>query len=424
MSSMYPAYGGPPSRRCLRCGIPLSPDVVNCGRCGAYNAIPQPDGSINRAQSMTNASLPWGGEQIRQESFNGGRYPGPWGQPSMPPQTFPPQNVPGGNAFAAPPSHFQRPSQPLAFPGNNFGQPGQYQQTGFNNYGSATQQNLYPYSPAAPFNGAQPGSSIGNDLDFSDDEQFSEEKKGPRVGLILGMLLLVALLIGGGFVGYTFVKDKAQNNNSVSTKSTPVVITTPTVKPLFSDTFVNNNAGWDLTSSPGKFSVKVGNGSMTLEDDENMLLPEVVPSQSFSNFRLDVDATLTKGDKNNGYGVYIRGGSSQDDAILGVYYRFELYGDGTYALFKGTLDSSGNSQSVKIQGYLPNAAITPEGHSNHITVIANGPDMTFMVNGQTIYKYHDTSYKGGSVALFVSNLPTLTPGAQATFSNLGIFPLS
>jgi len=374
---------------------------------------------------MTNASPPWGGEQIRQEPFNGGPYPGSWGQSSLPPQqTFPAQNAPGGNTFVAPPSQFQQQSQPLAFPGNNFGRPSQYQQPGFNNYGNVPQQNFYPYSPSTTLNDPQPGSSIGHDLDMNDDEQFLDERRGPRVGLIIGMLLLVALLIGGGFVGFTFVKNQAQNNISTSTKSTPVVITTPAVKPLFSDAFANNKAGWDLTSDPGKFLAKIGNGSMTLEDDENMLLPEVIPGQSFSNFRLDVDATLTKGDNNNGYGVYIRGGSSQDAAILGVYYRFELYGDGTYALFKGTLDSSGNSQSVKIQGYLLNAAIKPEGHSNHITIIANGPDMTFMVNGQTIYKYHDTSYKGGSVAMFVSNLPTLAPGAQATFSNLEIFPLT
>jgi hypothetical protein len=77
---------------------------------------------------------------------------------------------------------------------------------------------------------------------------------------------------------------------------------------------------------------------------------------------------------------------------------------------------------VKVQDYLQNAAIKPEGDVNHITIIANGPDMTFMVNGQILYKYHDTSYKGGSVALFVSNLPKLAPGAQATFSNLAIFP--
>lgn len=425
MSSMNPPFGGPPSRRCLRCGMSLSPNVVNCGQCGAYNAIPQPSSSSNRAQSVSNVSPPWGGEQVRQDFPGSGSNPGSWGQPSMPPsQTFPSPNMPGGNTFTGQPSQYNRSSQPLAFPGNNYGQPGQIQQGNFNNYGSPSQQNHYPYAPPSAFNGMQPGSVHGNIPAFNDDEQYSEERRGPRIGLIIGIVLLVVVLIGGGFAGFTFIKNQAQNKSAASTNSKPVVITTPTVKPLFSESFVNHNAGWDLTGVPGKFSVNIANGSMTLEDDENMLLPEVIPSKSFSDFQLEVDAALTKGDSSNGYGIYIRGGSSQNNAVLGVYYRFELYGDGSYALFKGSLDSTGNSQSVKVQGYLTNAAIKPEGQTNHITVIANGSDMTFMVNGQTIYKYHDTSYRGGSVALFVSNLPKLKPGAQATFSNLGIFPLS
>ena len=425
MSSMKPLFGSLPSRRCLRCGLPLSSNVVNCGRCGAYNAIPQPGSSFSRSQSVANGSSPWGGEQVRQEPSGSGQYPGSWGQPSMPPsQAFPPQNMPGGNTFTAQPSQYNRPSQPLAFPGNNFGQPGQFQQGNFNSYGNPSQQNLSPYTPSSAYNGMQPGSANSNIPAFNGHVQFSGERKGPGVGLIIGIVLLVAILIGGGFAGFNLLKNQAQNNSTASTISKPVVITTPTVKPLFSDTFVKNNAGWDLTSVPGKFSVNIANGFMTLEDDENMLLPEVIPGKSFSNFQLEVDASLTKGDNNNGYGVYIRGGSGQDNALLGVYYRFELYGDGSYALFKGFLDSSGNSQSMKVQGYLTNAAIQPESHTNHITIIANGPDMTFLVNGQTIYKYHDTSYKGGSVALFVSNLPKLKPGAQATFSHLSIFPLA
>ena len=415
MSSMYPPSGGPPFRRCLRCGMPLSPNVVNCGQCGAYNGIPQPNGPVDQTQSAANVSLPWGGEQVRQVPFSSGQYPGSWGQPSMPPsQNMPSQNMPTGNTFIPQPPSFAQTSQPLPFPGNNYGQPGQFQQANYNTYGNASQQNRYSRSPSATLGGIQPGS-------MNDYEQFSEQKQGPRVGLIIGVILLLVVLIGGGFLGFTFVKNQAQNNNTTSTKTQPVVITTPTVKPLFSDTFANNKAGWDPTSNPGKFSVNVGNGSMTLEDDENKLLWEMVPVKSFSNFRLDVDATLTKGDSSNGYGVYIRGGSSQD-SVLGVYYRFELYGDRTYAVFKGSLDSSGNTQSTQVQGYPQNTAIAPGGHVNHITIIANGPDMTFMVNGQTLYKYHDTSYKGGSVALFVSNLPKLTPGAQATFSHLAIFP--
>jgi hypothetical protein len=159
---------------------------------------------------------------------------------------------------------------------------------------------------------------------------------------------------------------------------------------------------------------------LVLEDDENKLLWEVLPGKSFTDFRLDVNATLTKGDANNGYGVFIRAASQGSD--LGTYYRFELYGDGTYAIFKGYLDTTGQSKSKTVQTYTVNNAIAKVGNVNHITITAKGPAMTMIVNGQTLYTYTDDTYKSGSVALFVSNLPTLTPGAQATFTNLAVFP--
>ncbi|HZU70783.1 MAG TPA: family 16 glycoside hydrolase [Ktedonobacteraceae bacterium] len=415
MSSMYPPPGGLPARRCARCGIPMPPDVVNCGQCGAYNAIPQPNGPV---PPNTNFGPPWGSAQA-------GQYPpgpsGPWGPPGMPPvQAVPPQYIPTGNNVM-PPSQFQRPSQPLTTSGQNFKRPGQFQQPGLDNYGNFPAQNFYAPSSSAVSDNFQSGYMNGTGVADQDEEE--DERHGPRIGLILGVIALLIVLVGGGFLGAALVQNRARNNNTTSSSTKTPVITTPTVKPLFSDTFVNNSAGWDLTSAPGKFSVAIGNGRLTLEDDENKLLPEVVPGRSFGDFQLELDAMLTKGDKNSGYGVYIRAGASQD-SYLGVYYRFELYGDGTYAIFKGTLDSSGNTQSMKVQGYLTNAAIALEGHPNHITIIARGSTMTFKVNGQTITTYTDDSYKGGSIALFVSNLPQTPPGAQATFSNLAIFPLT
>ena len=419
MSSMYPPSGGPPPRRCLRCGMPLSPNVVNCGQCGAYNPMPQP----NDPQSASNFTAPWNGGQVGQGTTGSGQYAGAWGPPPAPPmQPAPPQNMPPGNTLMPQPSQFQAPSQPLPFPGQNFGQSGQYPQSTFNNYGNIPQQNFYMRSPSATLNGTQSGNMNGTGFDGYEPPS-EEEKRGHGVGFIIGTVLLLIVLVGGGFLGFTFIKNQTQSNNTAGTTSKTPVISTPTVKPLFSDRFVNNNAGWDLTSAQGKFSVAISNGAMTLEDDENKLLPELIPSKSFSDFQLEVDATLTKGDRSSGYGVYIRGGSSQD-SYLGIYYRFELYGDGTYAIFKGTLDSSGNTLSTKAQGYLANPAIAQEGHPNHITIIANGSDMTFKVNGQIVSTYRDSSYKGGSVALFVSNLPQTPPGAQATFSNLSLFPLA
>jgi 3-keto-disaccharide hydrolase len=399
MSSAYPPYGGPPSQRCVRCGTPLPPNVVTCANCGTYNPVTQSGGSPDQGQAL------WGGSQP-QTAFGGGQYSVPqWGQaPISPPQNnqwSQPQSpaFPQNNAYAAPPS---------SSPNNYYGAPGQPQQSNFNAYNPGLQQNGYYSSPAATYEGYAPAGY----------NQSPQKQRGARIGLIVGTILLLVILVGGAFAGYTVYKNRNQNN---PVSATPTSISTPSVKPLFSDTFANNKTGWDLTSKPGKFSVTVGGGLMILEDDDNKLLWEILPGKNLTDFRLDVNATLSKGDPNNGYGVYIRGASSQD-SDLGTYYRFELYGDGTYAIFKGSLDTTGHTQSNMVQSYTQHNAIAKAGNVNHITVIARGPTMTLMVNGQTIYTYTDDNYKSGSVALFVSNLPKLTPGAQATFANLAIFP--
>jgi hypothetical protein len=248
--------------------------------------------------------------------------------------------------------------------------------------------------------------------------QPPEGKRRPKLGLVIFVIgLLVVVIAGGTFAGYNiFLKNQNQNSNTV-----PTSITTPSVKPLFSDAFNDDKNGWDLSSTPGKFSVKIGGGSMVLEDDEHRLFMEVVPGNSLVDFRLDVDASLSKGDPTNGYGVFIRGAMGPD-GNLDTYYRFELYGDGTYAIFKGSLDTNGNTLSNKVHDYTASSAILKGSQVNHISIIAKGSSMTFMVNGQALYTYVDNNYKSGSVALFVSNLPTLPAGAQATFSHLAIFP--
>ncbi len=47
--------------------------------------------------------------------------------------------------------------------------------------------------------------------------------------------------------------------------------------------------------------------------------------------------------------------------------------------------------------------------------------MTLKVNGMVVQTITDSDYSTGSIALFVSNLPSAAAGAQATFSNLGIY---
>jgi len=246
-------------------------------------------------------------------------------------------------------------------------------------------------------------------------------KGGPNIGLIMAIIILLLALVGGGFFGYKYLTD--HNSKAITTTPTAAPTSTPAKPPLFSDSFQDNKNGWDLTSITGKFSVKVGGGSIVLEDDNNKLLYELLPGgRTYSNFQLNVDGQLSKGDRNNGYGIFIRGASNQN-SDLATYYRFELYGDGTYAVFKGSIDANGKSQSSNLVDYTSNTAIQKVGNVNHISIIANASRMSFIVNGQTLTTITDSSYTSGTAALFVSNLPATPPVAQATFNNLTLYPI-
>ena len=237
------------------------------------------------------------------------------------------------------------------------------------------------------------------------------------------MLLLV--IIGGSFFAYTFLslhKNTQQTSSSGSASYNPSTPQpTPQGNALFQDGFINNTNGWSIQSYPGEFSVVLGNGALKLENDNNKLLWELIPGdKKYGDFQLSVDAILSKGSQDNGYGVYIRSALSQNSSIT-TFYRFELYGDGSFAIFKGTADTNGTITTPRLAGYTNSSAIQKQGSLNHIIISAKGSSLQFVVNGQTLSTVSDATYTSGSIALFVSNLQNAQPGAVAIFSHLAIY---
>lgn len=232
------------------------------------------------------------------------------------------------------------------------------------------------------------------------------------------IIILVIVLAGGGFVGYTLL-----NTHSAVTVAPTSVATggVPKGTPLFTDTFKNNVNGWSLQADPPHFSIALAGNALVLEDDNNDLLWEPLPgNKTFGDFTLSVDAMLSRGDQINGYGIYVRGSSVQN-AELATYYRFELYGDGSYAIFKGTVDANGKPTSAKLVDYTLNPAIHKQGILNHMTITAKGSTLSLTVNGQLVKTITDTSYANGTIAPFVSNMQNAKAGAQAKFENLTIY---
>jgi hypothetical protein len=430
MSSIYPPYGSAPVQLCQRCGRPLPPNEVYCGNCGLVNNSPQP----GNAQAQLPSATPWGNTPPPGTGQPGGQSWNP-----SPAQPSPHNQFVG---FRAPQQTFGSPNQYPPESNNAYGSP--VQQSNPNNYygAQAPQQPFYPQpSPQPQVGGFQPGnmnsfqqtgfaqsptangyqpSAINGHPSGGFAQPPEDHKRRPRIGLIIAIIVILLLVVGGSIGGYTYLK----RHSSVTSQVIPTVAPTsvPKGQPLFSDPLINNNAGWDLTSKSGEFSVKIANGSMILEDDNNKLFSELIPGgKNFSDFFLTTDVVLSKGTQNNGYGIYIRGASSQTFDIA-TYYRFELYGDGTFAIFKGSGDGTGTSTSSLLVNYSQSSAIQQQGKVNHIAISAKGPTMTFAVNGQTLKIVTDNTYTSGLIAFFVSNLPHTTPGAQATFSNIVVYP--
>src|SRR5205823_11554020 len=203
-----------------------------------------------------------------------GHQPNPNNMYGVPPQQQPLYN----HSTQQPPPQGglpEQPQQPHSFQSTGFTQPptiNGYQRPGF------AQQ---PAMSSYPSN-----SSV---------QQTEEHKNHPKIGLIITIVVILLIVVSGSIGGYLYVKGQP-STTSTQTISTTAPTQIPQGKPLFSDPLLINNMDWDLTGKPGEFSVKIGNASMVLEDDNNKLFSELIPGgRNFSNFFLTADAVLSKG---------------------------------------------------------------------------------------------------------------------------------
>jgi hypothetical protein len=250
----------------------------------------------------------------------------------------------------------------------------------------------------------------------------TEERHTLNMKKVVGLIVVLLVLIGGCIAGGYGLLTSQQRANTPP--SVPATYPIPKGSPLFAETFMNNSKQWNMQSMQGRYLVSMKKGNLLLEDDDNKILPVLLPTtKNFSDFKLIVDAQLSKGDKQNGYGLCLRG-ATDSHGYLTAYYRIEVYGNGAYAVSKVATDVNGNTSSTTLVEPTVHPAIKPAGHNNQIALIAKGPKITLVVNGQTVQTFSDTSYTTGVIALFVSNLPGTHPGAQATFSHLAIYPVN
>lgn len=222
--------------------------------------------------------------------------------------------------------------------------------------------------------------------------------QGRRIGLIIGIGLLILILIGAGFFALS-----RPNNSPVNPTPTPVAHTTPqvtaTANPsqnpyppntgtlVVNDPLTDNSKGykWDESSFSGTDSCGFTNGAYHIIEKTGLICIPEASNLVLSNFAFEANIKILKGN-DGGIGFRI-------NQVNKTFYAFDISTSGTYVLevytSKYTTLSEG-SNSVINKGL---------NQSNLVAVVANGDLITIYVNNQIIDSVHDKSFSQGQIGV-------------------------
>jgi hypothetical protein len=183
----------------------------------------------------------------------------------------------------------------------------------------------------------------------------------------------------------------------------------PALTPLpFADDFATTSNGWK-TASDEAIQISQQDGALHFTiGDLDTIAWSTPTDKRFGDFLLDVDATQVEGPNDNTYGVIFR---YQDDRN---FYRFDISGDGYFAVFKRK-----DGAWSKVQDYVESTAVKQGNTTNHLQVIAKGNQFTFNVNGETVKAFSDGDFASGNIGMTAGTLFE-NAGVRIAFDNLTV----
>jgi hypothetical protein len=142
----------------------------------------------------------------------------------------------------------------------------------------------------------------------------------------------------------------------------------------------------------------------------------VTGGRTFADATYELEATPIEGTMDNGYGMLFR-----VDSKAGNFYLFKVSSDG-YVYIGLCQNNCAQSTALVDRDWFASPAVK-QGHdqTNHLRVLADGPQMTFFVNGAEVGQANDNTLHKGDIGLVVE---TFTPGGlRVTFDNFNVTPL-
>ena len=179
--------------------------------------------------------------------------------------------------------------------------------------------------------------------------------------------------------------------------------------PLYSDSFSDNDSnGWyQGFDGAGRWWIADGRYHASLVNlDWYWYVYNEDMTYNLTDFHLKVDTFQEGNTTDHGWGVVfrVRGDS---------FYAFEISEDGYMALFRHSYEGWTTLHAWELC-----SAILYNGAANHIEVIAEGADFTFIVNGIEVLNVQDGTLSSGSIGFIIDSYDQ--PNAQVAFDNLEV----
>lgn len=178
---------------------------------------------------------------------------------------------------------------------------------------------------------------------------------------------------------------------------------------LFSDDFSSTSSGWDQFSS-AEGSADYNNGAYELIVNETNYDIWSNPYLSFTDVRVEVDATLAAGPEDNDFGIICRYVDIEN------FYFSYVTSDGYFSVGKLV---DGNQELISGTSMTETDKVNSGSQVNHIRFDCVGSTLTLYVNGEQLGSYEDSEFSSGDVGLIAGTFDE--SGVDILFDNFVVY---
>ncbi len=183
--------------------------------------------------------------------------------------------------------------------------------------------------------------------------------------------------------------------------------------PDLSEEFRRDTGVWSQDSDENVTFEIAGREFTVLVNAANWIGWSVNNEISAGDLLVEADATLVSGPANSEYGLLFHYQDNQN------FYFFAISpGDGSYSLWEEV-----DGEWSPITPWTTTDAVdTSDGAINRLSILAEGSQITGLVNEQAVLQVIDDTFAGGGLAVAVGTFDV--PGAEVVFDNVDVWVLS